>query len=216
LLQLPCQSDPWWLRCRVLNFGARLLFWCSVAQVPNWLARPTINVPMHAVHGFAQCTQNTKTHLRTPIAITSNSTNMNPISAVIEYIESRKPGENILYTQVASQYDVNCSTLSQRHQRVTEPRNVKDSKQQKLSPQQELELVQYIRGLTKRGLPPTREMIKNFSSFVAKTELSKSWVTCFINRHEIHFISKWTTTMDRTRHLADSEPKYRLYFELLH
>jgi transposase-like protein len=171
---------------------------------------------VRAVHGFAQCTRNTKTHLRTPIAITSNSTNMDPISAAIEYIESREPGEDISYTQVASQYGVNRSTLSRRHRRVTELRNVKDSKQQKLSSQQELELVQYIKGLTKRGLPPTREMIKNFSSFVAKTELGESWVTCFINRHEIHLISKWTTAMDCTRHLADSEPKYRLYFELLH
>jgi hypothetical protein len=150
------------------------------------------------------------------MATTSNSTNMDPILAAIEYIKLRKPGEDISSTQVAFQYGVNRSTLSRRHGRVTEPGNVKDSKQQKLSSQQELELVQYIKELTKRGLPPTREMIKNFSLFVAKTELSKSWVTCFINQHEIHLISKWTTAMDCTRHLADSEPKYRLYFELLH
>ena len=173
-------------------------------------------MPVRAVHGFAQCTRNTKTHLRTPIAITSNSTNMDLILAAIEYIESRELGEDISYTQVASQYGVNRSTLSRRHRRVTEPRNVKDSKQQKLSPQQELELVQYIVKLTKQGLPPTMEMISNFSSEVARQQLSESWVTRFVNRHEIHLISKRTTAMDRMRHLADSESKYRLCFELLH
>ncbi|KAF1363885.1 hypothetical protein EJ07DRAFT_41902, partial [Lizonia empirigonia] len=59
-------------------------------------------------------------------------------------------------------------------------------------------------------------MIRNFSSEVARQQLSESWVTRFINRHEIHLISKWTTAMDRTRHLVDSESKYRLYLELLH
>jgi hypothetical protein len=131
-------------------------------------------VPVRAVHRFAQCTRNTKTRLRTPIATTSNSTNMDPILAAIDYIESRELGENISYTQVTSQYSVNRSTLSRRHRRVMEPRNVKDLKQQKLSPKQELELIQYIKGLTKRGLLPTREIIKNFSLFVAKTELSES------------------------------------------
>jgi hypothetical protein len=59
-------------------------------------------------------------------------------------------------------------------------------------------------------------MIRNFSSEVAHQQLSKSWVTRCINRHKIHLISKWTSAMDRMRHLADSESKHHLYFELLH
>jgi hypothetical protein len=59
-------------------------------------------------------------------------------------------------------------------------------------------------------------MIRNFSSRVAHQQLSESWVTRFINRHKLDLISKWTSAMDHTRHLADSESKYRLYFELLH
>jgi hypothetical protein len=106
--------------------------------------------------------------------------------------------------------------LSQRHQGLQAPRKTQVSHQLKLSPEQELELVQYITKLTKQGLPPTREMIRNFSSEVVHQQLSKSWVTCFINRHKIHLISKWTSAMDCSRHLADSESKYRLYFELLH
>ena len=58
-------------------------------------------------------------------------------------------------------------------------------------------------------------MIRNFSSTVAKRQLGEGWVTRFINRHKLDLISKWTTAMDRQRHLADSELKYRFYFELL-
>ena len=141
---------------------------------------------------------------------------MDPIQAAIEELESQKLGERPSYTKLAAKYKIDRSTLSRRHQGSQAPRETQAAHQLKLSPQQQLELVRYIKGLTKRGLPPTREMIRNFSSEVAKQQLSESWVTRFINNHDIHLISKWTTGLDRVRHLADSESKYRLYFELLH
>ncbi|KAF7578665.1 TolA, Membrane protein involved in colicin uptake [Pyrenophora tritici-repentis] len=141
---------------------------------------------------------------------------MAPIDEAIADLESRDPGEKFTLKEVAEKWGVNRSTLGRRWRRVTGPRSDGYAQQQAIGPQQELELVRYITKLTKQGLPPTREMIRNFSSEVAHQQLSESWVTRFINRHEIYLISKWTTAMDRTRHLADSESKYRLYFELLH
>ena len=141
---------------------------------------------------------------------------MAPIDEAIADLESREPGERYTLKEISEKYGVDRSTLGRRWRRVTASRDEGYSKQQALSPQQELELVRYIKTLTERGLSPTREMIRNFSSEVARQQLSESWVTSFINRHEIHLISKWTTAMDRTRYLADSESKYRLYFELLH
>ncbi|KAF1975308.1 hypothetical protein BU23DRAFT_409832, partial [Bimuria novae-zelandiae CBS 107.79] len=88
--------------------------------------------------------------------------------------------------------------------------------QQKLTPQQEEELVQYIKRLTERHMPPTREMIQNFASTIAKEPVSESWVTRFINRHSIHLISQWAVGMDSNRHKANSVDKYRLFFNLLH
>jgi hypothetical protein len=90
------------------------------------------------------------------------------------------------------------------------------AKQQVLSPQQEIELVRHIERLAKRDLPPTGETIRNFSSEVAKRQLEERWITPLINKHQIYLISRWTTEMDRARHLADSETKYRLCFDLLH
>jgi uncharacterized coiled-coil DUF342 family protein len=42
--------------------------------------------------------------------------------------------------------------------------------QRLLTPTQELELVQYIEGLTKRHLLPTRTIIKNFAAEIAYRE----------------------------------------------
>jgi hypothetical protein len=141
---------------------------------------------------------------------------MAPIDEAIADLESRDPGEKFTLKEVAEKWGIDRSTLGRRWRRVTGPRRHGYAQQQAIDPQQELELVQYIIKLTKRGLHPTREMIRNFSSEVAHQQLSESWVTCFINRHEIHLISKWITTMDRTRHRADTESQYRLFFELLH
>jgi hypothetical protein len=88
--------------------------------------------------------------------------------------------------------------------------------QKNLSTQQEEELVKYIKDLTSKGLPPTRAMIQNFASVVAKKEVGKSWVSQFLNRHKDTLLSKWSTGMDSNRHKADSYEKYKLYFNLLH
>ena len=129
---------------------------------------------------------------------------MAPIDDAIEDLKSRNPGEHFTLREVAEKYQVNRSTLGRRWRGVTTSREDGYLNQQALNQQQELELIRYITKLTERGLPPTREMIRNFSSEVAHQQLSESWVTRFINRHKIHLISKWTSAMDRTRHLADS------------
>ena len=99
---------------------------------------------------------------------------MDLIQAAINEIESREQGEDFSYTEVATRYGINRSTLSRRHRGVTTSRVATAEIQQKLTPEQELELVQYIKGLTERHLPPTREMIRNFASTIAKEPVSES------------------------------------------
>ncbi|OAF98758.1 uncharacterized protein CC84DRAFT_1169909 [Paraphaeosphaeria sporulosa] len=64
-------------------------------------------------------------------------------------------------------------------------------------------------------LPPTREMVQNFASAIAKEPVSESWVTRFLTRHGISITPRWSTGMDRDRHHADLEDKYQLFFQLL-
>jgi hypothetical protein len=65
-------------------------------------------------------------------------------------------------------------------------------------------------------LPPTRSMLKNFATAVTKWEISDSWVDWFLHCHANKLTTKWTTEIDCKRHLANSQRKYKLYFNLLH
>ena len=140
---------------------------------------------------------------------------MAAINKALAAIEALKPGEKLVYYKIADQYGVSRITLARRHKQIQTSREAKDLNQQKLNPQQERELVDYIERLTARYLPPTREMIANFASSIARERVSESWVTRFINKYSIHLISKYSTGMDAVRHNADSYTKYELYFNLL-
>jgi hypothetical protein len=150
---------------------------------------------------------------QSPVPLTP--TNMSPTEDVLAEIESLRSIDSICYTNVAKKHGVWRSTLTRRHQAATLSNASKSINQRKLDEQQEQELVRYIARLTRQGLPPTRALIQNFASDVAKSPVSESWVTRFVRRHSIHLISKWTAGMDNNRHQADSGAKYSLYFDLL-
>ena len=141
---------------------------------------------------------------------------MDPIQEAIKYIDAREAGDKFSYRNVAKMFGVDRTTLSRRHQGRTHS-NVEEARQrQLLSPEQEFELVLYIERCTRRGLPPTREMIQNFAAAIAKWEVSESWVTRFLHRHSDKLTIKWSAGIDRDRHQADSAERYKLYFDILH
>jgi hypothetical protein len=141
---------------------------------------------------------------------------MDPINAAIEAIESRESGASFSYRKVAKQFGVDRTTLSRRHRGASQSQTKYHEHRQLLNPQQEAELVIYIERCTERGLPPTREMVRNFASAVAKWEASDAWVSRFLHRHKDELTVKWSAGLDRNRHQADSHKKYESYFELLH
>ena len=138
---------------------------------------------------------------------------MNPIQEAIEEIESREPGDHFTYTEVARRYNIDRRTLARRHQGVTGPRGLPH---RSLHPQTEIELRNYCKTLTERRLPPSRLMIQRFASGLAGKDVSESWVTRFLHRHDDHLISRWNNGLSKQRVKADSAAKYNLYFKLLH
>jgi hypothetical protein len=140
---------------------------------------------------------------------------MSPIDAALASLEALKPGESINYAQVARAYGCDRNTLSRRHREVQGTMAKKIESSQLLSKTQEKELIKYIDGLCERGLPPSRQMIRNFAAEIGGREAGKSWVDRFIKRYDIDLISRWTSGMDSSRKRADSAFKYSLYFELL-
>ena len=113
-------------------------------------------------------------------------------------------------------FNVQRVTLSRRHRRVQGTREAKSRDQIKLNPQQEYELVEYIKVLSKRDLAPTRDMVQNFAAGVAKEHVGEGWVRRFVKRHNIDLISHWTDGIDKVRHNADSEAKHKAHFHVLH
>jgi hypothetical protein len=140
---------------------------------------------------------------------------MGSIDAALTAIKSLEPGEKVVYTHIAAEYGVDRRTLARRHQGISASRDTEAQNRSALHPQQEQELLRYIERLTSQGLPPTRPMIRGFASQIAKKELGVHWVDRFVQRHQAELISQWATGIDRSRHQADSESKYSLYFELL-
>jgi hypothetical protein len=141
---------------------------------------------------------------------------MDPILSAIEAIELREDSASFLYCEVANKFNVDRMTLLWCYLGVRGSNEVMGKAQQLLSPQQELELVQYIERCKRQGLLSTREMVQNFSSAVAKWEVLQSWVTQFLHRHACKLITKWSAGINRDRHKADNSDKYNLYFNLLH
>jgi hypothetical protein len=141
---------------------------------------------------------------------------MDPMELAVGAMEGQSEGEQLSYTKIAEKYNVSRHTLARRCKGIQAPIQAKNLNQQRLNPQQEQELIQHIERLTERGLPPTREMIKRFASGIAQDPVGKGWVTRFINKHHDQLISRWTSGMDYVRHQADSEAKYKLYFDLLY
>jgi hypothetical protein len=84
---------------------------------------------------------------------------MGSIEAALAAIELLEPGEKLVYAQIAREYNVEPTTLAHRHKGASTSCSLNAQNCQALHPQQELELLDYIKSLTKQGLPPTRAMI---------------------------------------------------------
>jgi hypothetical protein len=96
------------------------------------------------------------------------------IKDALAEIASLGPEEEICYAKIAKKHGVVQSTLSRQHRAITQSVAIKNINQQKLTPQQEAELVKYIEELTGRHIPPTQEMIANFASAVTQKPVSES------------------------------------------
>jgi hypothetical protein len=141
----------------------------------------THTVPVRATSHYIKRATPPKITCIIPTSTRRISTNMNPIDAAIEVIESREAGAAFSYHKVANRFGVDCTTLLQRHQGASRSWAATSQQQQLLNPQQEEELVRYIERCTEQSLPPTREMVQNFASAVAKWNASDVWVTRFLH-----------------------------------
>jgi hypothetical protein len=146
----------------------------------------------------------------------NNSTNMDPIASAVADYKSQGPEKQLLYNNVAAKWGVSRTAVSRRHPGISSTRETKYDNLKALNATQQQQLIEYIRSLSRQGLPPTRDMIQNVGSKIAGRAVSESWATRFINQNDIQLISRWATPMDRSRHNADSRLKYKQYYDELY
>jgi hypothetical protein len=140
---------------------------------------------------------------------------MTGIEEAVAEAKSTPLGEKTPWTIIARKHGVVRSTLTRKVELGTRSHQENAVTRQNLSPQEEAELVKYIDKLTKEHLPPTREMVQDFASDIAGHQVSESWVSRFLDRHNDELTSQFTTSMDRQHHIADSGDKYKLYYDAL-
>jgi hypothetical protein len=74
-----------------------------------------------------------------------------------------------------------------------------------LSPQQELELIKYIEGLSTIRLSPTRAKIRNFRTFIAKkSPVQNARFPISLNRNSNNLTITSSKGIDRNRYVANS------------
>jgi hypothetical protein len=137
------------------------------------------------------------------------------LEAALSYIRSLKQGESFSYRKVAKKYHISHTTLTEHHKGQRTTRAESHIHQRLLHPRDEAELVEYIKSLTEKHCPPTRQMIINFATPFCDWEPSDRWVSRLVHRHPNDLLTAWTTPMEGNRHKADSSERYRIYFDLL-
>jgi hypothetical protein len=125
---------------------------------------------------------------------------MAAIDKALEDLESCDYPGRIPYAQVARKYGVVPSTLRRRHLAETQPRSVKNTRQQLLTPEQEYELIRWINEETQGHQPPGRFLVANKASLLAGRPVGNGWVYRFLHRHEDVLVFKNAHPMDRQRH----------------
>ena len=94
------------------------------------------------------------------------------IEAAITDLESQ---DRVNYAVTAKKWNIDRSTLSQRHQGKTGSNQEATSyARRQLTDTQEKTLIQYINKLSNRGIPPTPQIVKNLAEEIIGKALRKN------------------------------------------
>jgi hypothetical protein len=126
---------------------------------------------------------------------------MDLINVALAALELQDPPN---YTWTAKEFNINRTTLSRRHRQITRFREDATEMKSLLSIQQERTLLGYINLLTKRGLPPTPQIVRNFAFKILRITPRKNWVLWFIKRYKDKIKLSYLTLADIAYKRADN------------
>jgi hypothetical protein len=120
------------------------------------------------------------------------------------------------YSQVATKYELERTTLAKRYKGQTVSRKVFLSEsRQCLTIAQEEALIEQINKLTDRHIPPTSQMVKNFAEEMIGKEVGKNWTQGFIRRHDGRLKSIYLRNIDHCRTKAEYAPVFQHFYDLV-
>lgn len=127
----------------------------------------------------------------------NNSTHEASIAKAIDSLNSQVVPN---YSSTAKEYDLERTTLMRRHKGQTTSRASANSKyHQCLTTPQEQVLVDHIKMLTHRRLPPTSQMVRNIAEEIIKAPVGKNWVAGFVERWKHDLIGRYLKNIDNVR-----------------
>ena len=137
---------------------------------------------------------------------------MDPINAALAILEPQDPPN---YTQTAKEFNINRTTLSWRYRRITRAREDATEMKSLLLIQQERTPLRYINLLTKRVLPPTTQMVQNFTFKILRITPKKNQVLQFIKRYKNKIKLSYLALTNIVYKRANNLYQYKLFYKLL-
>ena len=84
-----------------------------------------------------------------------------------------------------------------------------------LNDQQEQQLLQHIRQLRDRCLPPTPAIVAEIAAQLGGRPAGKNWCSRFVERHKDELDSRYLNNLDLEKHQADSVTSFQQYFSII-
>jgi hypothetical protein len=116
-------------------------------------------------------------------------------------------------TAISKNWGLERTTLKKRWLGQTTSRaTYLSERRQRLTNEQEEQLIYQINRLTDRGMPPTSQMIKNFAKEIIGDKVRKNWIGQFVQRHQRELKSLYLRNIDNLRVKGEYPLTYKLFF----
>lgn len=132
------------------------------------------------------------------------------IKAAISDLESQEAPN---FKATAKKYNIDRTTLMRRFKGQTVPHLEACSIHRKLlTNAQEVVLIEHIRKLSDRGLPPTQKILQNLVVEIVGHPVGGRYIERFQKRYENDLASRYLRNIDNSRHIADNSKHFEHYF----
>lgn len=130
-------------------------------------------------------------------------------------IADLKSSDNPCVAKTAKKYGLVDSTLRRRWKGITTTKDQAIEDRRFLNNQQEQQLIEHIRSLCEKCLPPTPAIVAEIATQLGGRPPGLNWCSRFVTRHRLELDSRYLNSLDLERHHADSVALFEQYFSIV-